>query len=296
MNQIKLGQGTVLMAAAFTGSSRIESNKHTIWQVLAGSILGWFVQAAALTWFDRGLRRMLRGIGSLFSRLKGLVTGAGAVALALMVAAPQDAVAEVDIAVYTGWQTSPHSTVTGNDPASFGAFDFTAGWEGRSFAAPPHYGIRATWWRNELWGLDADFNHTKVYADDETLGASGTSGGFEVLEFTDGLNTLTFGVVRRWPDQWGRVTPYAGAGIGVAIPHVEVQSAAGVTETIGYQIGGPAASWRVGGTVKLSDSWGMFAEYKGTYSMLDVDLDGGGNLQTDIITNALNIGIQYTFD
>jgi lipid A oxidase len=223
--------------------------------------------------------------------------GSVAAALALFaLAAPQQAAAEIDVSVYTGWQTAPHSTVSGNDPAGIGAFDFTAGWTGESFSAPPYYGIRAVWWQNDRWGYDIDFNHTKVYADSETLGATGKSGGFQVLEFTDGLNALTVGAVRRWEDGFGRITPYAGAGIGVAIPHVEVQTAPGAPKTFGYQIGGPAVSWRVGGTMDINESWGVFAEYKGTYSMLDVDLDGGGNLKSNIVTNALNFGVQYTFD
>ena len=240
---------------------------------------------------------IFRRITSVFepAALKGAVSGALAL-FALVV--PQQASAEIDVSVYTGWQTAPHSNISGNDPAAggIGVFDFTAGWTADSFSAPPYYGIRAVWWQNDRWGYDVDFNHTKVYADSETLGLAGKSGGFQVLEFTDGLNALTFGVVRRWQDGFGRITPYAGAGIGVAIPHVEVQTAAGAPETFGYQIGGPAVSWRVGGTMDVSENWGVFAEYKGTYSMLDVDLDGGGNLKTNIVTNALNFGVQYTFD
>lgn len=29
--------------------------------------------------------------------------------------------------------------------------------------------------------------------------------------------------------------------------------------------------------------------------MLDVDLEGGGNLRSDIITNAINVGVSFTF-
>ncbi len=296
MSQSKLGQGTVLMAAAFTGTSRVEADKHTIWQVLAGALWGWFAQMAALAWFDRAIRRVAGWIGAGLRRAKGLLTGAGVLALAILASAPQKAQAEIDIQVYSGWQSAPHSNVTGTDPTGAGAFDFRAGWEGRSFEAPPHYGIRAVWWRDANWGFDVDFNHTKVYADGETLGAGGTSGGFEVLEFTDGLNALTFGVVHRWPDAWGAITPYVGAGVGVALPHVEVQTAPGAASTFGYQYGGPALSWRAGGVMALDDNWGVFAEYKGTYSVIDVDLDGGGDLQTEIVTNAINFGVQYTFN
>ncbi|MEO1562130.1 MAG: phosphatase PAP2 family protein [Pseudomonadota bacterium] len=34
-------QGAVLISAAFVGGSRIEANKHDMWQVLAGMFLGW---------------------------------------------------------------------------------------------------------------------------------------------------------------------------------------------------------------------------------------------------------------
>ncbi len=36
-----LAQGAVILAAAFTGASRIETGAHDIWQVLAGAVLGW---------------------------------------------------------------------------------------------------------------------------------------------------------------------------------------------------------------------------------------------------------------
>lgn len=267
LNQSKLAQGTVLMAAAFTGTSRADADKHTAWQVLAGAVWGWFVQVAALSWFDKRFRRFATWVWQGLRRLPALTGQRGVpLSLAAMIALffPADARAEVDVQVYTGWQTAPHSNVSGNDPLGTGAFDFTAGWDGDSFAAPPHYGIRAIWWRNDLWGYDVDFNHTKVYADAETLGAGGTSGGFEVLEFTDGLNALTFGVVRRWPDQWGDITPYAGFSVGVALPHVEVKTTSAAPETSGYQLGGPAAAWRVGGYMPLSETQGLFAEYKGT--------------------------------
>lgn len=36
-----LVQGTIILAAGFTGASRIEAGAHTIWQVLAGAIIGF---------------------------------------------------------------------------------------------------------------------------------------------------------------------------------------------------------------------------------------------------------------
>ncbi|KMW60428.1 hypothetical protein AIOL_000583 [Candidatus Rhodobacter oscarellae] len=199
--------------------------------------------------------------------------------------------AESELSFYTGIQEAPHSRVEGNDPGGVGAFSFLSTWEGRSFEAPPHYGFRYTYWTSETLGFGVDFNHTKVYADDATLASS----GFTNLEFTDGLNILTANVWRRWPDAWmnGQVTPYVGAGIGLAIPHVDVSSAGGTT--FEYQITGPAAMWALGAKYEFNERWGVFGEYKGTYSVNEAELTNGGTLSTDIITNALNFGVSFSF-
>lgn len=297
MSQIKVAQGIVLTSAAFVGGSRVEARRHTLWQALAGGLWGWFVQAAGLVAFDRWFRRVLSAEGQALRQGReaprwGLTIMAGIASTGIATGAR----AQMSIEVYSGWQTAPHSAVSGADPVGIGSFDFRSGWDGRSGEAPPYYGIRGILWQSPVWGYTADFNHTKVYADAETLGTGGSSGGFEVLEFTDGLNALTFGVIRQYPDAWGRVTPYWGLGLGVAIPHVEVQTTAASPQTRGYQIAGPAASAVAGAYFSLSDHTGVFAEYKGTYSQLTVDLDGGGTLSSDILTNSVNIGMRYTFN
>jgi lipid A oxidase len=197
--------------------------------------------------------------------------------------------AEFELSVYTGWQTSPHSVVEGNDPNGVGDFDFTAAWEGRSGEAPPYYGFRGTWWRSETLGFGIEFNHAKVYADDETL----RKAGFERLEFTDGLNLLTLNVFRRFPGTPTSFTPYVGGGLGVSIPHVDVKTPGG--KTFEYQLTGPAVQWVAGVSYPLSETWSIFGEYKGSYSQNSADLDGGGKLETNIVTNALNLGISLNF-
>ena len=199
--------------------------------------------------------------------------------------------AEDEFGFYLGVQESPHSTVTGDDPGpgGDGDFDFTAGWEGRSFEAPVYYGLRWTRWRNETFGWGVEFTHSKVYADDETLEES----GFDRLELTDGVNILTVNAMRRWPDQWGDVTPYVGGGVGVAIPHVDVESGGG--KAFEYQITGPAVRWTAGASYPLTDTWSVFGDYQGTYSMHTMDLGSGGTMETDLITNALNFGVSFSF-
>lgn len=202
--------------------------------------------------------------------------------------APLSAVAEVELSFYGGAQNAPHSDVFISGDPAYPESTFI-GWEGRSFEAPPYYGWRATIWRTATFGYGVDFAHNKVYPQDGEL--DGTP--FETLEFTDGLNTLTLNAYRRWPGSWGSATPYVGGGLGVAIPHVEVSN--GETETFGYQVTGPAATWLAGASLPITDTWSVFGEYKGTYSQNTADLDGGGTLETDIITNALNVGVSFSF-
>jgi lipid A oxidase len=216
-----------------------------------------------------------------FSRLLSAIS-----ALALT---PVAAAAEVELSAYGGFQSAPHSGVSISGSPSISDDDFTAGWEGRSGDAPPYYGFRATWWRSATLGFGLEINHAKVYADDETLDASGLSR----LEFSDGLNILTLNVFRRWPDALGAMTPYVGGGVGVAVPHVEVTG--GTSETFEYQLTGPAVAFVAGASYPISDRWAVFGEYKGTYSMNDADLDGGGSLETDIVTNAFNLGVSFDF-
>ena len=322
-----LVRGLILVAAGFTGASRIEAGAHNIWQVLAGALFGWAC--------DRAFRRnrvVRRVIGGSFNHLGGLISyslraiytwGASkmnwmryrmfrkasdtaaarkrtkvrdsivrlfAVLLALSLA-PGIAQADWEISVYSGYQTAPHSGVTGTDPGGAGTLDFSAEWEGRSTDMPPYYGIRATYWTSETLGFGLEFNHTKVYLEDGLR----DSLGFSSFELTDGHNILTANVMRRWPGQWhsGRLTPYVGAGAGIAVPHVDVESAGG--RTFGYQYTGPAVVVMAGVSYAINDRWNIFTEYKGTYSMNDIDLDNGGSFETNIVTNALNIGVGFNF-
>ncbi len=208
-------------------------------------------------------------------------------AIAALVLGATPALAEWEISAYTGFQTAPHSDVDGDVNGT--SFSFNAEWEGRSGDAPPYYGFRATWWSNENVGYALEFNHAKVYASDETL----NDNGFDRLEFTDGLNIITANMFYRWPGAVGSLTPYVGAGLGVAIPHVDVRN--GSSRTFEYQLTGPAVQLVAGASYDLNDRWAVFGEYKGTYSQNKADLDGGGSLETDIITNALNVGVTFKF-
>ena len=200
---------------------------------------------------------------------------------------PVAANAQVELSFYGGAQSALDSDVSVRDDV-IGDDDFSIDWEGRSTAAPIYYGIRATRWHNDTFGYGLDFAHNKIYPKDGELPA-----GYDVLEFTDGLNTLTVNAYRRWNGAFGDLTPYVGGGIGIAIPHVEVTN--GASETFGYQFTGPAATVVAGATYPITDHWSVFGEYKGTYSSNKADLDSGGTIETDVITNAVNMGVSFNF-
>jgi lipid A oxidase len=203
---------------------------------------------------------------------------------AVILATP--AAAEMELSFYTGTQSSPHSVVSG----ALGSK--TVKWEGKSFAPPPYYGLRGTFWRESGWGYGLEFTHAKAYASD----ADRTALGVDRLEFTDGHNIVTANIHRRWEDQWwnGRLTPFVTAGLGVAVPHVDIRPTGGA-HTFGYQFTGPAARLGAGVSIDLTERMSAYAEYQFTVSQNTVDLDSGGTFETRLITNALNFGVSYSF-
>ncbi len=202
--------------------------------------------------------------------------------------APASAFAEVELSFYGGVQSAPASDISIRNDDVIADDDFNQDWEGRSAEAPIYYGVRATRWQSPSFGYGLDFAHNKVYPKDDNLPA-----GYDVLEFTDGLNTLTVNAYRRWNQAFGDVTPYVGGGLGVALPHVEVTN--GESETFGYQLTGPAATVIAGASYEINDQWSVFGEYKGTYSSNTADLETGGTLETDVVTNAVNVGVSFNF-
>ncbi len=210
------------------------------------------------------------------------------ISLLIPLFAANTAAAEVELSFYGGIQNAPSSDVTiaGDDVIPDATFGID--WEGRSFDAPVYYGIRVTKWQSASFGYGVDFAHNKVYPQDGELPA-----GYDRLEFTDGLNTLTANAYYRWQDALGEITPYVGGGVGLSIPHVEVLTAD--SRTLGYQVTGPAATLIAGASMPINDQWSIFGEYKGTYTVNEGDLDTGGTVSSDIFTNALNVGVSFNF-
>ncbi len=211
----------------------------------------------------------------------------------------QELKAESTITIFSGYQTAPHSEVIGyqtkNDNIENMLFDFNAGWLGKSFSMPPYYGLRWTKWKGNT-GWEIEFNHTKVYADEQTLDKS----GFEILQFTDGLNNLTFNKTHKIESEGiffkDKIKySYLGYGLGVIIPHVEVKPSVASSFSSGYQIGGPTLGLNFGFVFPYNKDIDFISEYRFTASWLNVDLQDNGKLKSRIFTNALNLGLRYNY-
>jgi len=212
---------------------------------------------------------------------------------AILLFAPAAAQAEFQISGYGGANTANSSDLTINSPLVNG--DFDVDWNGESFEPPPYWGARGTWWLNDFnrphWGVAIDFTHAKAKADldDPTVG-----GSFDHLEFTNGMNTATLNGLYRWPFN-NRFGAYAGLGAGIAVPHVEVTTIPFQGETWEYQVTGPSVQGLVGARVELGHGFSLFGEYKANYTWNEADLEGGGTLETDILTHQFAVGVSFAF-
>jgi len=197
--------------------------------------------------------------------------------------------AESEFSVYGGVQSSPHSTVT-NTKANT---SFYTGWKGESFSFPIYAGWRYTNWADDDWGYALNYSHTKAISTDQ--GGSNDKTGYTRLEFTDGANPITVMALRRF--SYREVRPYVGAGLGISVPHVEVKwsnSTYTSAKTFEYQYGGPVATLVGGFSYPYSEKWSFFSDFQMHYMKMNVAIDGG-RLKTNLITNALNVGVSYRF-
>lgn len=224
--------------------------------------------------------------------LRGEIAMRVLVIIGFLLASPA-AKAEFQLSIFGGFNTASSGDVTLTQGALSGTYDVD--WFGESFEVPPFYGVRGAYWLSGLdlasWGLAVDFTHAKVAAD---LSNPALAGAFSSLEFTDGLNTATLNALYRMNAN-NRLTLYAGAGAGVAFPHVEVETVPSVGKTFDYQLTGPAAQALIGADIKLGYGFSLFGEYKANYSWNAADLVGGGSLETDILAHHFATGISLAF-
>jgi lipid A oxidase len=232
-----------------------------------------------------------RGISQTWRAAVGCLAAAAGLCVA-----SSAALAEVQISAYGGMNTNFDSKGTLDKGAAHEERTFE--WEGLSFQMPPYWGVQGTYWfnRGASWGVAVDYTHAKAYANLNFA----TDPTYSHLEFTDGLNFVIANLMYRFePLIGGKLQPFVGAGVGVAIPHVEAitqpGSLIGATHTWEYQFGGVAAQVVGGLDYRLNESWSVFTEGKLSYSRLDTDLTGGGSFKTQLWSPQLAIGLTYRF-
>lgn len=183
-----------------------------------------------------------------------------------------------------------------------------------SLRSPIYYGWRFGYRFRERgdWGIELEYVHAKAFLrEDDLVRVEGTRGGAPVsgleragdtlqgFSLSHGLNLFTVNGAYRWraaaPGSASppRLCPYAGAGVGVAVPHVEVTL--GEERTSEYQAGGPA--WQVFGglDIRLGESLSTFVELKLSRADLD-DLEaGGGTIRMEPTLRHLIIGASWSF-
>ena len=185
------------------------------------------------------------------------------------------------------------------------AVDFTidpVNWYTDPFKSPIYYGARfARWFSGGLTGAGVDFIHSKAIAPlNEEANFSGTVDGKPLpprarmkdivskLEFSHGHNMLLFNGFMRLPGIGPRISPYAGAGAGVLLPHTEFElQHSERPRTYEYNYAGPAGQALLGVEIRLARV-SFFVEYKFTYGHYGAPLPQmeGGWLPLDLLRQA----------
>lgn len=226
-----------------------------------------------------------------------------------------EAKAELFFSGYLGTASTIDSDVQLNRPGGTSLTFKDVSWDDDSFSSPPYYGLRFGYWfrNNPHWGTTIDFTHAKMYGElEQTVRVSGTRNGvpvtgeerlgntFDVLEFSDGHNLLTLNGMYRWMELGNssenflyRLQPYVLAGLGIAIPHVEVTVEG--PRTFEFQTTGLVAQAGAGLDVDINSWFSIFAEYRLSYAEIDADLVGGGTLKTDPWTHHFTMGVTFSF-
>ncbi len=217
--------------------------------------------------------------------------------LALMTLGSVAAAGEIELSGGLGYNWSPHSMATLTASGGASQTD-TIAWDGDSFNPAVYYAVRLMYWSDSLadWGFGVDYTHAKVKA---KRAESGVDSTYSWLEFTDGLNIVTANVFRKWDFDAARV--YVGAGAGVSIPHVEIDtlpgSIVGASSIREYEIAGPAVQAVAGASYEVFPGARVFGEYKLAYTVNTTTLgQGAGTFSTNLVNHQIVAGISFAID
>lgn len=220
--------------------------------------------------------------------------------------------AQVAVSVYVGDAITANTNVTLSLPGEPSATYAGVSWRSESFVAPIYYGLRLTYWlgRESNFGVGLDFTHAKMLANDDSVLVTRDgdpdpshellSETLNYLGFSHGHNLLTLNLYGRvFPKGerdrsiGGRLQPYGGLGLGVAIPHVEVDLVDGGT-TGEYQITGLALVGLVGASFDVINRLAVFLEYKLNWAKLNGELSDGGTVGVKPWTHQFLFGASFS--
>lgn len=232
---------------------------------------------------------------------------AGVFAAALALAAAPAVRAEAVVTLFAGKAEIPESDLRLTLPGGTDLRFENVSWDDDSFEQPPYWGLRAAWWlpRRPRWGLALDVIHAKAILDVARVvpvrgrrrgvavdGAEPVGEDLPAFQMSHGLDLVVLEALRRWGSFGGErpgVSYFAGAGGGVAVPHVEAR--ANGVETTGYQVAGPSLQALLGLDTALDEHVGITLEARATWIGLDADLAGGGGVETDLWLLQLAVGL-----
>jgi hypothetical protein len=189
----------------------------------------------------------------------------------------------------------------------------------------PYYGIRFFHFfkSHPHWGIGIDFIHLKVFMADLEQKVSVTGpwpdvppdgqillkDHFATLNVSHGVNHVTFSGIYRWmllpsakiPD--GRLQPFISLGAGPAVPHLQLTlNRDGQSQRKAYSYNWRFGNWGMGAGAglrwKISPKFGLYGEYKWTYSILDeMHFDNGeeGRVRMRFPTHHLVWGMSLVF-
>ena len=160
-------------------------------------------------------------------------------------------------------------------------------WVGRPFKSPIYYGLRIMHWpaMSRIGGM-IDFTHAKaISVREQRVRFTGTRNGrpadrtatigdtFRHLEFSHGHNMLTLNGLLALSRIAPTVRPYIGAGVGLSLPHTEVQFLDEPKRTYEYQMAGAVGQVVAGLEFRLPRI-SVFVEYKFSAAPYGVPLSG----------------------
>lgn len=188
-------------------------------------------------------------------------------------------------------------------------------WRGEPFEQPPYYGYKiGQYFKSDPnWGVELDFTHYKVYANNHrTVSMSGTWNGaplpatgqmdqyVQAFGISHGVNVFSLNLLYRLTSKGspsfphGRLQPFIGAGPSFYVLHPENQ-VDGVKNAQKYKSSGIGWQALAGVRYGLAKRTSVFVEGKYTSGDGKVGTGDGGWAETDLDAWHVTGGVQYDY-